>query len=376
MTGFTAKTFIRKELSNIVGWKTKKRIVVFESDDWGSIRMPSLNSFYKLEKSGIDLRSADAERYNMNDTLATSKDLEGLFDVLSGVIDRNGNHAIFTPVSIVANPDFKKIYDSGFSEYYYEAFTDTLKRFTGCGDSYSLWKEGIEKKLFVPQMHGREHLNVRAWMKALQAGEKQTISAFLEGVWGFVPSSYPAVDYQAAFLLSDPGDLDYQSSVIVDGLKVFRKIMGYNAEFFVPPNGVFNNSLNNTLAENGIKFRYVSKIQNEPQGLGKYRKILHYPGQKEKNGIRYMIRNCFFEPSRANKDEVDECLNEIRTAFRWRQPAIIGSHRVNYIGALNPGNRDRGLAQLSSLLDKILKNWPEVEFMTTVELGNLMNHGK
>lgn len=376
MIPFSPKTLIRKELSNIVSWKTKRRIVVFESDDWGSIRMPSLSSFEQLEKSGLDLRSADAERYNLNDSLATSKDLEGLFDVLSGAKDRNGNHAVFTPVSIVANPDFRKISESGFSKYYYEAFTDTLKRFAGCEDSYSLWKEGIEKKLFVPQMHGREHLNVRMWMKALQEGDKQTTAAFREGVWGFVPSNYPEVDYQAAFLLSDTHDLDFQRSIIIDGLKLFKQIMGYEAEFFVPPNGMFNNSLNETLAENGIKYRYVSKIQNEPQGLGRTRKILHYPGQKERNGIRYMIRNCFFEPSQAEKDWVDLCLNEIQTAFRWNQPAIIGSHRVNYIGALNPGNRDRGLSQLSSLLNKIQSKWPEVEFLTTPQLGKLMNSGK
>lgn len=137
---------------------------------------------------------------------------------------------------------------------------------------------------------------------------------------------------------------------------------------------MFNNSLNQTLAENGIKFRYVSKIQNEPQGRGKSIKKLHYLGQKEKNGIRYMIRNCFFEPSQTGKDWVDTCLNEIKLAFRWQKPAIIGSHRVNYIGALNPDNRESGLKQLSRLTKEIHKNWPDVEFMTTSRLGAIMSN--
>ena len=31
----------RKELYNMFGWRTKRHLVVIESDDWGTIRMPS-----------------------------------------------------------------------------------------------------------------------------------------------------------------------------------------------------------------------------------------------------------------------------------------------------------------------------------------------
>ena len=138
MTRFSAKSIL-KDLSSRLGWSTKRHIVVFESDDWGSIRMPSMESFKRLEKLGLDLRSADAERYNLNDSLATASDLAGLFEVLSKAKDSSGNHAVFTPVSIVANPDFQKIKESGSEEYFYEPFTETLKRFSGCEDSFMLW---------------------------------------------------------------------------------------------------------------------------------------------------------------------------------------------------------------------------------------------
>jgi len=32
---------LRKNLVNIPGWRTNRKIVVIESDDWGSVRMPS-----------------------------------------------------------------------------------------------------------------------------------------------------------------------------------------------------------------------------------------------------------------------------------------------------------------------------------------------
>jgi len=367
-----------RNISNIPGKTLQKKIIVFESDDWGSIRMPSLKVFEVLNKEGIDLKSRDAERYNLNDTLASSSDLEMLFEVLSALKDHLGNNAVFTPVSIVANPDFQKIKDSGLEQYFYEPFTDTLKRYSGCERSLDLWKEGIDNKIFVPQMHGREHLNVAAWMKALQNGDKQTRMAFDQSLWGFVPdrNKLPGVDFQAAFLLGDSSELEQHEKIIVEGLNLFEKLFGYKAEYFVPPNGPFNNDLNKTLVKNGIKYRSASKIQNEPLGNGETKKVIHWLGQRDRSGLRYITRNCFFEPSQPGKDWVDGCLNDIKIAFRWNKPAIISSHRVNYIGSLNPSNRDNGLQQLSKLLKRILKSWPDAEFMTTARLGATMFQGK
>ena len=63
-------------------------------------------------------------------------------------------------------------------------------------------------------------------------------------------------------------------------------------------------------------------------------------------------------------------MKEISTAFFWKKPAIISSHRVNYIGSINPKNRDKNLSLLQDLLGKNSQSWPEVEFMSTDELGD------
>jgi hypothetical protein len=62
----------------------------------------------------------------------------------------------------------------------------------------------------------------------------------------------------------------------------------------------------------------------------------------------------------------------MKIAFGWNKPAIINTHRVNYIGSLYPSNRKNGLNQLRTLLQKIKKNWPKVEFLATHELGELI----
>lgn len=373
------KSNILRDVSNMPGWSTHRKIVVFESDDWGSVRMSSLNAFESLKSCGIDESN---NHYNRFDALESNADLEMLFEVLTNYKDKNGKHPVFTGVNIVANPDFDKIKATNFSEYFYEPFTETLKRYPNHDRVYSLWKEGINNRLFVPIFHGREHLNIRRWMLALQSGHKTTHTAFEQGVTGVYCGigGEKVPNYQAAFDIDKPEDVDGLKNVLETGLTEFEKIYGYKSEYFVPTNGPFNNSLEKVLAQNGIKFINSAKIQHEPQGNGVYKKNIRFIGSNNKLGQVYLTRNCFFEPSSmehsANTDWVGNCMREIESAFRWGKPATISSHRVNYIGFLYPENRERGLKQLNELLMKMLKKWPDIEFMTSVELGNTILNSK
>lgn len=156
---------VKYHLANIPGWRTDRKIVVIESDDWGSIRMASKQTYDSLIQRGIRL---DQWSYNKYDSLASESDLSALFDVLCSVKDKNGNHAKITANTIVANPDFDKIKESGYLSYHYEPFTETLKKYPNHSGSFELWKQGMDAKIFRPQFHGREHLNVNRWMKALK----------------------------------------------------------------------------------------------------------------------------------------------------------------------------------------------------------------
>jgi hypothetical protein len=120
-----------------------------------------------------------------------------------------------------------------------------------------------------------------------------------------------------------------------------------------------------------------AKIHEEPQGNGKTKKHFWYIGKKSKNGLIYLARNCIIEPSYSvNGHSIEEYLGHIETAFKFKKPSVICSHRLNYIGGLNEANRDAGNKALKNLLTKILKKWPEVEFMTSVQLGKLIRNDK
>ena len=365
-------TKLKNELLAIPGWRTQRKILVIESDDWGSIRMPSSAVFERLTNKGLDLTSGDSLRYNRYDTLASAEDLEALYHVLKSVKDINGNHAVFTAVSLVANPDFDAMRRNHFESYEYEAMTETLKRYYPHTDVFRIWQQGIQEQLFVPQFHGREHLNVHAWMNALQHGDEEARLAFDEGLWGFANKHLHNVSFQAAFDLEVMDDIARHQKIIADGLKLFEQLFGYRASFFVPPNGVVHHDLYATSAGLGIDFMYSSKLNPMLVGLGKSRSQFNYLGKQNSVGQLFITRNAFFEPSQQDTACVKRCLRDIELAFRWNKPAIISSHRVNYIGALHRENRERGLTMLKELLNQIQWRWPEVEFMTTARLGQLM----
>lgn len=365
-----------KSLSNIPGWCTKRKLVILESDDWGSIRMPSKDVYNELFKAGIDLSSDAGFRYNKFDSLATGEDLSSLFEVLASVKDSTARPVVITPVSVVANPDFEKIRQSDFREYSYEAFTETLIKYPKCENSWRLWQEGIDKRLFMPQFHGREHLNVRVWMKALQAGHEKALQAFNFEMWGISTANDPEikVEFQAAFDFIDSADLVYHDEVIKSGLGLFEELFGYRATCFVPPNGPFSSKLEKVCNDEGLKLVSLPKLQYEPLSQAKKKIKIHWTGQKSRTGLTYITRNCLFEPGQPGRDWVNSCLFDISNAFKWHKPAIISSHRVNYIGSLYLENRANGLKQLRSLLENIMKNWPDAEFITSAELGRIISN--
>ena len=111
------KHFIGTNLINLQGWKTNRKILVFESDDWGTIRMPSVTDrdFLCTHYPA----NFNISTYDRVDNLASSVDLEALFDVLSRYHDINGKTPVITANTIVGNPDFEKISASGYSDYFF-----------------------------------------------------------------------------------------------------------------------------------------------------------------------------------------------------------------------------------------------------------------
>lgn len=358
---------------NFFGKRLSTKIVVIESDDWGTVRMSSQEAYKSLLKKGYPV---DQCPYNTNDALESNQDLEKLFEVLSSVKGSDGKPAILTANNILANPDFKKIKESGFQEYYYEPFKETLKRYPAHDKVMELYRQGIQDGVVKPQFHGREHLNVNRWMDALKKNSKAEKEAFYLGVFSPKVSQTTgyANEYMDAFDFENRGELEFQRKALEEGLKLFEDIWGFSSKSFIAPCYIWHSELEGTLKKYHV--HYIQGLVNQFQPVDekslKYKKIYHYQGQKNNNGQRYFIRNAFFEPTiQPNFDWESDCLKRIGVAFYWNKPAIISTHRLNYIGFLNPKNREQNLKSLQNLLFQIKHKWPEVQFMSTDQLGEL-----
>jgi len=362
------KAAISQNFVNIPGWRAKRKILVIESDDWGSIRMPSKEVYLKFVARGLDISGSD---YNRLDTLESNQDISMLYEVLGSVKDSAGKHPVITANFVVGNPDFQKIRQSDFTEYYYELVTETLKRYPERDKVESLWLQGYSAGIFHPQFHGREHVNVVRWMDALRARTPEIMFTFNNETTFSGNGDY---NFMEVLDYNTPDDLLKMKESLAEGLRLFEKIFGFRSKSFIPPCYTWNSDVEETLYENGVKYIQGLVIQSIPTGsFGNYTKKYHFLGNRNHFGQYFLIRNAFFEPSLSKfSDPVGECLKRINIAFRWWKPAVISAHRINFIGALDGKNRRDNLKLLDDLLKRIIKRWPDVEFMTSDQLGDLI----
>jgi hypothetical protein len=358
-------------LKNIPGWRTKDKLVIFAIDDYGNVRLDSAAARDRLNAAGLDM----SNRFDRFDALETRQDLEALFEVLLSVSDANGRPARITPYALCANPDFEAIRKCP-DGYRYELLPATFERLSASqpaayASAWALWQEGIDKGLLKPQFHGREHLNVELVERKRKAGDKTLMInlqnnslAALDG-----EPSMPGVRFTQAFGWLDNADIARHREIIRDGVSLFEKVFGFVSTTFTPPAHQLHPDLYPFVESLGVDaidkpLRCARKldentIRQEWNVLGTGRGHKHVT----------IVRNVVFEPTgSSNIDAVGLALDQVAAAFRWRRPAIISSHRVNFCGHIDADNRRRGLTALKRLLDGIAGRWPDVQFIGADEL--------
>lgn len=353
---------------NFPGKSIDKKIIVFESDDWGSLRIRSNQTYNTLIASGIELAK---NPYNKFDSLETETDFLCLFDVLRKFVDYKGSHPKFTANFIMGNPDFDKIEDSSFTEYYFETFLESYKSNPKSKNNWNILEDGIKEKLFKPQFHAREHLNVQTWMKLLQQKEPRVLAAFKEKVFSLDIKCGVRDNLMAAYDFSSEEEKDFIDKSIIEGLDIFKSIFKENSASMIAPCNVWGEHVEKVASNMNVRYLQSLRGRNIPQiNHNEYLRSFPSMGSGNDFGQRYFVRNAYFEPStKSNYDWVESALNKIEASFTMKKPAIISTHRLNYIGSLNEENREVNLKMLENLLSKILVRWNDVEFMSTDELG-------
>lgn len=366
------KSALIERLVQIPGWHSKKKIVVFESDDWGMVRMASKEAYDYFLDRGYEVNRCP---YNRNDALETGSDVEMLYEVLDSVKDASGNPGRFTMNNVMGNPDFEAIKNADFRQYHWESFTKTLESHEGSRNVMSLYKEGIDKGLIQPQFHGREHIGIGRWLNALKSGSEKHLAAFHFNMYTVHDKGISGCnkDFLNAFVQESPEYEDVEKRIL-SGLDEFERVWGFRSKSVIAPCYTWNSKIEPQLAQAGVKYLQGGRVQVIPV-YDQEKRAQRYHSTGEKNHLEqiYLIRNVHFEPVEfPEKDHVDAAMKQIALAFEYKKPAIISSHRVNYIGSIHPQNRSNGLKQLGTLLKRITNKWPDVVFMSSDELGQLI----
>ncbi|MEL7834389.1 hypothetical protein [Fodinibius sp. Rm-B-1B1-1] len=372
MTIQALKTYSILNAKNVVGWRTDRKIVVFSVDDYGNVRVDSKAARQRMNQHGLKVYN----RFDAYDTLETREDIEVLFETLMSVTDSNGRNAVFTPFAVPCNINFEKMAANGYQKYEYELLPQTFSKLSSqqpeaYDGAWELIQEGITEKIFLPQFHGREHLNLKIFEEKLASNDNEILTALKNRSYTSISAkNYETITPSAAFEFWDVKENDRFKDVICDGLRAFKDVFGYPAVHFNPPGGREHPVIHKALYDNGIKYLDTPLLKNEHQGKGDYRTVFNYTGKQNTWGQIYLVRNVVFEPTDdRGLDWVGYAMKQIETAFRWNRPAIISSHRVNFCGHIDEQNRAIGITALQELLDRIIARWPEVEFLSANELG-------
>ena len=367
-------TALKDKYIDARGFHTDRKLLIIESDDWGSIRMPSYETFCNLQKCGDH---PERDGFLRNDCLETEEELNDLFAVLNYVSDVKGDPAKVTANFAVANPDFDKI-DVASGQYFYEPFYETYQRYSASSRTLEKVKEGMAIGCFHPQLHCREHMNVNRWMKALKCNSADARLAYDNRMIGVYASfsENNRFGYMDAFN-TDCTEIDELNLILSDAAELFEKTFGYESKTFVASCFVWSKEFEYALAKNGIVGIQSAPWQNEAvgtNGIYKLKRKLHYTGQRNRCGQVYTVRNCNYEPAYYDnsKECVENCFDQVSRSFYNKKPAIINSHRFNYIGSINKSNSIRNLEGLRDLLCRIKHSFPDVEFITTDRLVEIM----
>ena len=353
----------------IKGIKVDKPFIVIESDDWGSIRISNKKVHDLLIRQNVDVHS---NPFNVNDTLESTEDLFLLDKTLQDIFNDTGKKVVFTINTVLANPDFEKIEQDKFRNYYFEEFTETYNKY-GFIENWEKIRNMILAGYFYPQFHAREHVNVLKWLKMLQIGHKDFRIAFENGVFSldYAENSGRKKNLMAAYWYSNDEEENFINKSIEEGLTLFKNKFGISSVSTIAPVGIWDTNQEKIFNKSGVKYFQSFLLQKIPRGMHLDRTYKFF-GQK--NGcITYFPRNVYFEPSTNNRvDWVTKAFSQVERAIYFKKPAIISSHRMNFVGGMDARLRDENVRKFDGLIRRIIKKWPDIKFVSSDKINDLI----
>ena len=356
-----------KKLADSLGYRSCGPVLVIESDDWGATRVPSAEALDDFAGRHPEFRP---DHYQRLDALDSYDDVASLRGVLLGVSNAAGEHPKVTMNFAMANPDFGAIRDNGFSRFEYEPLQTSYRRGGAGKTTLDALREASSSGVLRPQLHAREHLNATSWLSDVRGGGASR-DAFDLGMVGVGGAEYCAMDA----LNPLNADVD-RVAYLAEAAALFEATFGFSSKSFIASCYVWDGEVERILRALGISQIQSGRFQRAPRRDGSLARRLRSMGSTTRCGQVLTVRNCNFETARW-KDEglsraeiVERGVREVEEAFALRHPAVVCSHRVNYVSAVSPENAELGRGCLAEMLERVTEAHPDVRFLFSDELGD------
>lgn len=352
---------------------TRLHFVVIGSDDWHMKGVPSPNVLKELESKGYRTDSPWL-KYSRE----TTEDLKALYAVLTRHQDVTGRPACLTANVVMATPDFDRIRASAFQEY-----TLVPTQIDWPEELRAAYRDGMSQRVFYPQLHGLDHIVGERWVQDLGEGQKEVRLLFDLGVYsppwvmlrhgeGSNQAEYVDLSVKPSRQLS----LERQRSEVEQAMGIFQEVFGFRSLSTIAPSNFFDDNTLKAFESEGI--RYIQTYHTQNVGMDSHGRIItidRYLGESTGNGGLFLARNCTFEPRGDARNGADGTLRQVKRAFRLHLPSIIDSHSVNFVSTIDPIMARTNLEELDKLLTNIRRLYPDVRFLTSPELGELIATG-
>ncbi len=314
-------------------------VLIIESDDWGA----------------GPLEQASA--------------LKAIANLLSRYQDNQGRHPGMTLGLIFGIPDSEKIKASDFNTYHRLSLDN--KDFAPIRNAIN---QGVEKNVFSLQLHGMEHF----WPPSLLAAvnHQPELRALLENERWLMTEQLPS-HLQSRWV--DASELPSRSlsnevivSAVLEEVEAFQAIFECQPTVVVPPTFVWNNSVEQAWYQSGLKrivtpgFRCIGR--NKQGGTISDPSVLSN-GQHHSSGLQTIVRDAYFEPSLGHSAE--SALEHLKARSRLAKPTLLETHRFNFIQS--QAEMDNALEALEQLLIQSLREYPNLMFISTDQLGQALD---
>jgi hypothetical protein len=327
-------------------WHRLKAVVI-ESDDWGLCAWSADDQAFRALADTPAFRSPAGRRYG-GSTLESAADVNAIAALLGQVRGGDGFPPVWQANTIVGGPDYARLVPPDFAAGRLPVVfhPESPSRWRRPG----LWDEiraAIAAGVWWPELHGLHHLPEQAWLSALRQGHADARRAF--------EHQSPVCEAVESSGEHDPREpLATRTAALEEAEAGFRSLFGRPPRSLCPPDYRWDERLERDAERLGITV-LQGKAEQDGVPLRRLRRAGLAWRWPNRAGARfYMPPRIAFEPeagqpARAGAAAVHRA---VRRAWRRGQPAVVSTHRANYVH-LDAARAGAGRGALADLLHRL-----------------------